>query len=121
MGPNERRFIVSCLNHLQVLKKELSCCTPEDQAFVGALLQNVVQLAASGAYDFGRRHDLAYARAYLAQLIRLLPREHYPILVFLALHCPLSLMERARRTYSCHPDDEWGALMEILMSSPGTR
>ena len=95
-GPVERRFLISSLCQLQVLKKENPGCAPEDQAFVRALLHDVVQLAASGAYDIGRRHDFAYARAYLAQLIRLLPREHYPILAFLALHCPPSLVERAR-------------------------
>ena len=49
---------------------------------------------AEDVYDFGRRHDLAYAKAYLLQLARLAPGELRSLLVLLALYLPAPLVER---------------------------
>lgn len=96
-GPADRRHLVWAVRTVAVLKQEIRRCSPEDRAFVRAQLRATVRKTAGDAWDYGRRHDFAYARSHLVQLARLLPRDPSVALAILALYVPAALVERGLR------------------------
>jgi glycosyltransferase involved in cell wall biosynthesis len=93
-GPLERRQFVWALGAVSVLKDEARRAKEDDRAFVHETLRNTVCDIADDAYEFGRRHDLSYARSYLAQLSRLVPGELRPLLRLGALYLPATFVEQ---------------------------
>jgi glycosyltransferase involved in cell wall biosynthesis len=95
-GPGERRYLSTIRSQLQILQKEKYRCRPEDSDFVQGLLRKAARQALSASLDYASRYDAAYARAYMAQLVHMLPREPYLIAALLALHCPSTILDGAR-------------------------
>ncbi len=90
-GPWERRELVWTLTQTAVLTRQLSNCAPADRPFIRDRLLRLVHQSAREAYYYGHRHDMPYARAYLARLARHYPTDRVVLMFLCALHMPSAI------------------------------
>jgi hypothetical protein len=105
-GSRDRRWATYGLMNLRLLKRHKSLAPAADRPFIGAALRAAAREVSREAYYYGRRYDMFFARAYLAQVIRLVPLEPMAMLCSFALRLPetvlrfLRVTSRRRRLYA---------------------
>lgn len=91
-GPSERRTLRWGTLAAPVFARQARLAPAEDRTVVRAALRTFVRRLAREAYYYGRRHELAYARASLWVLIRHAPLDARALVYLAALSLPEGLV-----------------------------
>jgi hypothetical protein len=96
-GPKERRMLQWAMLMSPVMAREARLGPPEHRPLVRAALRALVRRHAREAYYYGRRHDPAYARTSLRQVMRYAPLDAHALAYLAACFLPDSLTALAGR------------------------
>jgi len=98
-GPAERRPLRWALMGVHMLRRHRNLHRGADRRLLTSALRMRVRRAAREAYNYGRQRDIAFARSYLARLLRLFPTHRTVVTCFAALWLPQPLTRRLRGAY----------------------
>jgi hypothetical protein len=98
-GPAERRMLQWGMLMSPVMAREARRGPPEHRPVVRAALRALVRRHAREAYYYGRRHDLAFARASLRQVMRHAPLDAHALAYLAACSVPDSVATLAGRAW----------------------
>jgi glycosyltransferase involved in cell wall biosynthesis len=96
-GPSALRSFKYTLSDVAILRRHLQLCAAEDRPLVRRSLRRRVREQARDAYNYARRKDPAYARAYLRKLFRAVPEEPMTLLWLLGTWVPEAAVSVAAR------------------------